>query len=177
MNLKKYLPYENYILTSSINKEEIISRLQENISIKYHTAFQKKQNTICEKPYEGTINENNFLIHRVIDYRNSFLPIISGEITSKLTGSEIHIKMQLNKFTRIFISLWLGIIFLVCIGMTVALIVNFSKIANQEFRLAGLIPFGMLVFGLLLTILGFKTESAKSKIFLEELLEGKEKSN
>jgi len=177
MNLKKYLPYENYILTSSLNKEEITNRLQENVSLKYYSTFQKKQNTISEKPYEGTIDENKFLINRVIDYRNSFLPVISGEITSKLSGSEIHIKMQLNTFTKIFISIWLGIISLVCIGMTFALIINFSKIANQEFRPASLIPFGMLAFGLLLTILSFKAESSKSKIFLEKLLEEKVKSN
>lgn len=175
MNLKKYLPYENYILVSSLDNNEIKSRLQEHINLKYYTAFQKTQNNTSEKPYEGNIIENKFSINRVIEHRNSFLPLITGEITSKLTGSEIHIKMQLNKFTKIFISLWLGFVFFFCIAMLIVFIVNFSEISNQQFRPGSLIPFGMLVFGLLLTILSFKAESSKSKIFLQELFEGKEK--
>lgn len=177
MNLKKYLPYENYILVSSLDNDEIKSRLQENINLKYYTAFQKTKNNTSEKPYEGNIIENKFSINRVIEYRNSFLPLITGEITSKLTGSEIHIKMQLHKFTRIFISLWLGFVSLICVIMIIVLIVTFSKISSQEFKPASLIPFGMLAFGFLLTILSFKAESSKSKVFLKVLFEGKEKSN
>lgn len=57
-------------------------------------------------PYSGTISETGFEIHRIIDYRNSFLPVIRGEFESSPFGTIVRIKMGLHPFTIAFLAFW-----------------------------------------------------------------------
>jgi hypothetical protein len=126
------------------------------------------------KPYEGEISKNSFSISRIIGYRNSFLPTIHGDVSTFLGQTQIKIKMRPVTFVLIFMSFWLGIVGLVCLGTLLIGLLNISKILRTGFSPMLLIPFGMFIFGILLTNLAFKAESKKSKEFLATLLSGQE---
>ncbi len=70
-------------------------------------------------------------------------------------------------------SLWLGIVGLVCIRITVSAILHYKQVLKQRVSLGALIPFVMFAFGYALLMIAYKTESQKSKAFLMELLEAK----
>ncbi len=173
MNLKKYLPIENYTLITKLSVEEIMQRLTQNVeprkNVRMHGFGRKSL-----KPYEGEITTNSFKISRIIDSRNSFLPMITGNISSFLGKTEIKIKMQPATFVLIFISLWLGIVGIVCLGMAAVALAQISKIFTKDFSPMTFIPFAMFIFGCLLTHFAFKSESKKSKQFLERIFEATE---
>ena len=173
MNLKKYLPFESYVLISKLSVEEALGRLADNVEPRKKFGLSMF-NSRSNKPYEGQILGNTFSIGRIINYRNSFLPLITGDISTYLGKTQIKIKMQPVTFVLIFISLWLGIIGLVCLGIILVGLIQFKQILQNGFSPMILIPFAMFLFGCLLTTLAFKAESRNSKEFLERLLEGQE---
>ena len=77
MNLKKYLPFENYTLATRLTVDEACMRITDNVYVKKGFRFLVFTNK-TDRPYEGTITGNCFTITRIINYRNSFLPIIKG---------------------------------------------------------------------------------------------------
>lgn len=173
MNIKKYLPFENYVLISELSAEELTKRLAANIEPKRNVRFPGS-NKNSNKPYEGQISGDSFTITRVIDYRNSFLPVITGHISATPRKTQINVKMQPTTFVLAFISLWLGIVGLVCLGTIVAGVIQFKHHLRDGFSPAVLVPFGMFLLGYLLTILSFKAESKNAKYFLERLFEGQQ---
>ena len=176
MNLKKYLPFENYILTSYLPAYEIEKRIAANIEPKSTSIFSGF-NRNSTKPYEGQLVDKNFTISRIISYRNSFLPIIKGNISTYLGETQIRIKMRPATFVLVFMSLWLGIVGLVCIGIIFIGLLSFEALLQNGFSLLLLIPFAMFIFGALLITLAFRAESKKSKEFLATLFEGQVKTN
>lgn len=173
MNLKKYLPFENYVLTSKLSVEEIKRRLADNIEPKKSLRLSIF-NSGSSKPYEGHILGDTFTMSRIINYRNSFLPVITGHISTFLGKTQINVKMRPVTFVLVFISLWLGIVGLVCLGIILVGLIQFKKVLQNGFSPMILIPFAMFLFGCLLTTLAFKAESRKSKKFLHRMFEGQE---
>ncbi|MFT3705126.1 MAG: hypothetical protein QM802_22355 [Agriterribacter sp.] len=174
MPLKNILPFENYVLTTNLSVEEVLKRMADNIQPKEGFKFFAGFNRNYAKPYTGYIIGRTFTMNRNINYRNSFLPVITGQIVIVSGKTAVKIKMQLGTVVLIFMSFWLGVIGLVCIGILVAGFSEHGQVFSNEFSPAFLIPFGMLVFGCLLTHFGFKGESKKSKAFLANLLESVE---
>lgn len=173
MNLKKYLPFENYVITTKLSVHEIKIRLADNIEPKKSVKLSLFSND-SSKPYEGEILGDSFKITRIINYRNSFLPVITGHISTFPGRTQINVKIRPVIFVLIFISLWLGIVGLVCVGIILAGIFQFKNLLQNGFSPMTLIPFGMFFFGCLLITLGFKAESKKSKEFLERVFEVQE---
>ena len=173
MNFKKYLPFENYVIISKLSVEEVTRRLTDNIEPKKYlrlSVFNKGSN----KPYEGQILGDTFTINRIINYRNSFLPVITGHISTFLGKTQINVKMKPVTFVLIFISLWLGIVGLICFGIILVGLIQFKQVLQNGFSPMILIPFGFFLFGFLLINLAFKAESKKSKEFLDRLFEAQE---
>ena len=169
MDLKKYLPFESYVLTTQLSPQEVYKRLSDNIEPRkmYRFFTFDKQPT---KPYEGEIAVHSFRISRVINYRNSFLPIINGEILSFFGQTQIQIKMKPAIFVLIFMSFWLSMTGAACVGI----LFNIPQMTQSGFSPMLLIPFAMFIFGCLLSFFSFKIESKKSKAFLATLLMGRE---
>jgi hypothetical protein len=173
MGFKKILPIENYTLTTKLTVEEVRKRIADNIEPKRNFRFSLIANNYT-KPYEGKITGKSFEISRIINYRNSFLPVITGHISSFIGQTQVKIKMQPVTFVIVFISVWLGLVGLVCFVMFIGIIVQYQQIFNNGFSPFSLIPFAMFIFGCLLTYFAFKKESKISKQFLAQLLEGEE---
>ncbi|MCL5247783.1 hypothetical protein M4I21_18395 [Cellulophaga sp. 20_2_10] len=162
----KYLPYEKYTFETTLDKEEVFRRISENLEPEqtFRSLWSNKQ-----KPYEGKINGNTFRMKRLIRYRNSFLPVLIATVESRGEKNILNVKMRLMHFVLGFMTFWMS-------GVLLGLIAFGAKSIMDEFTPVVLVPFGMLLFGYLLTTLAFKYESKKYKYFIEELLELKEKT-
>jgi len=174
MILKNFLPFENYVLTTRLSAVEVLKRIAANVQEKQGFSFSTFSRNYT-KPYTGQIIGTTFTMSRNINYRNSFLPIIKGQITTYLGQKQVNIKMRPVIIVLIFISFWLGIVGLVCIGMLFAGLLQIKQILQNGFSPILFIPFGMFAFGCLLTHFAFKGESKNSKEFLARLLESIDK--
>jgi hypothetical protein len=161
--MNKYLPSENIILKTKLNKEQAISKLNENIEAEKSFGFGA-HNHNYSKPYIGQINGNSFEVKRAISYRNSFLPIIKGEVLSESDSIKVSLNMKPHSFVVAFMALWLS-------GAAFGCIVSTFALFTQEFTPFFLIPFGMLIFGIALILVAFKAESAISKKDFVKILE------
>lgn len=159
----KFLPYEKFYLTTSQAPSEVVARLVGNTAPKSHNLFRWTNKST--KPYEGSVDGSNFRLSRIIRYRNSFLPVITGQITADTTGTRVHVRMRMNLFVCVFMGIWLSLV-------TFAGIAVVSHMLSERKFHSGI--FGVLImfaFGYGLALGGFKYESSKSKKFFAELLQ------
>jgi hypothetical protein len=160
-------PFERLTIETPLPPEEVRQRLAEVIEPRRMFRFFSGNH----KPYQGELNDYRFEVTRIIHYRNSFLPVIKGEIRSGLGGSVIDITMHPHIFVIIFMIIWLGIAGSIFFGMLWAMLVAIwqSKGESLEGLVGILFPMGFLMFGYLLVMGGFKFEAMKSKIFFQAL--------
>lgn len=121
-------------------------------------------------PYEGEIKGTSFKVSRIINYGNSFLPVVFGKIISDGNQTRVIIKMRPIKSVLIFMTLWLGLVGLLCLGILVSGLLQIKQLLKTGFSPAYLIPFGMFAFGYSLILLGYRLEAKKTKEFLVKLL-------
>lgn len=167
--MKNLLPFEELFYHSKLNKEELLAHLKKEIDAKKPSSFDSYK--FNHLRYTGRIYNNHFEIKRKINYRNLFLPVIKGEIKDDLSGSRVIVKMGLTEYVKVFMIIWLGIVFIVCLGTANQLL--FSNEFNPKTDFFMLIPFMMLLGGIAMVMIGFKTESRKSVKDLEEILQAK----
>jgi hypothetical protein len=113
-----------------------------------------------EKPFEGVVSESEFKICRVIHYRNSYLPHISGELHPISEGIRVTITMRLDRLVLGFLVFWAGCV--ACSG-----IIILCAVPN---RMALLIPVVMFLFMAALSIGGFEVERRKARQLLDPIL-------
>ena len=145
-----------FIIETKKSKDEILQIIRGNTYIKTSVFDFPKG----DKYFEGSVSENSFKICRCIHYRNSFLPLIIGTIEAHEYGSTINIRMRTAISVIVFLVIWLTSVLAGC------LIVPFAGFPMP----AALIPYIMLVFGILLVIIPNKIEAKKAREKLEELL-------
>ena len=147
-----------FIIETKKSKDEILQIIRGNTYIKTSVFDSPKG----DKYFEGSVSENSFKIFRCIHYRNSFLPLIIGTIEKSDYDSTLKIKinMRMTLFVSVFISIWFTGVLAGC------LIVPFAGFPMP----AALVPYAMLVFGILLVIIPNKIEAKKAREKLEELL-------
>lgn len=169
MNLKQLLPIENYSFTTHLTAEELEKRL-------YQIVQPTKglfNNNDLGKPYEGWVNKNSYVVNRVINYRNSFLPVIIGTYEPFSSLTQVNIKMRLQDFVLVFLAIWFGILSLAIIAISFNIGSNISETPFPKI----LFPLGMMIFAYLLTILCFKYESSLARKFFSNLFEVQLTSN
>ena len=159
----KIYPEDTFEIDSTLTAGEIFSALD---AVVEPPKLFRWGSSNCKK-YQGELTYSNFKIWRIIGYRNSFLPIIEGQITPSNSGSLITVKMRLQRFVAAFILLWLG-------GVSVAVVtLSIAAMMGRIKSLPGLlIPPGMLLFGIAMTSGCFWWEAKKSKPFLVGILKG-----
>lgn len=165
MSLRSLLPFDNYILVTELSETEVIKRISDNVEPRNNISMMgMRPSNGTRKPYAGMVKGHNFEISRVIDYKNSFLPVIKGEVASFLGKTEVKIKMSPHIGVLLFCAFWMFMVLVGCIGVSFVMI-------HDGFEPMLLIPFGMAVFGSLLFTVPYKIEAKKSRHFLAELLE------
>lgn len=156
----KYLPFEHLIYQTNLSEKEVIVKLSDYMQTKRN---RFKFNGNPTKEYEGFINGNSFEINRIIKNRNSFLPQITGTIQRNNNETQIEVKMRLDWAVFGFLFFWCSFVLFFLI----------MTLTQSEISTDILIPFFMLLFAYLLTMLGFKIESKRSKKDLEKMLGAK----
>ena len=145
-----------FMIETKKSKDEILQIIGDNTHIRTSVFGFSEGNTY----FEGKVSENSFKIFRCIHYRNSFLPLIIGTIEAHEYGSTINIRMRMAISVIIFLVVWFtGVI-------TACLIFPFAGFPMP----AALVPYIMLVFGILLVIIPNRIEAKKAREKLEELL-------
>lgn len=161
----KFLPKENITFKTKLKEDEIIIRLSEIIEPEKFIRFSLF-GTVKSKAYEGTVTGKTFSIKRIIGYRNSFLPRITGYIEHDMHGTAIKVRMRLQIFVYLFLSIW-------CSGAGIGgFYIIKNIISDPEFNpWIIFIPIGMLLFVYLMTLGAFKYESSRSIKDLQTLFE------
>ena len=163
--MQKFLPIENIVYRTKLTEEQVVTKLAESIEAEKSFGFGAYRTTYS-KPYIGTIRGNSFEIKRVINYQNSFLPTISGKIQKDGIWTKIYVTMKPEIIVITFMAIWFGCVGLGCIGA-----IYYAITTADEFSPFFLIPFAMLLFGVILLFGAPKIESSKSKKDLQNILE------
>ena len=109
-------------------------------------------------PFIGKVEGSEFKCYRDIRYRNSFLPRIAGHVDSDPNGTKIDVTMYLHPLVLAFLLFWLG-------GVGLAAV---AALRQGDGGAATLVPIGMFVFGVALTLGGFYPEAIKARRLLEQ---------
>jgi hypothetical protein len=110
-------------------------------------------------PFIGKVEGDAFLMSRDIRYRNSFLPQVRGSVVSTSRGSRVLITMYLHPLVAVFMLFWLG-------GIGAGALAAFN--AQNGSIGPALIPAGMFLFGIVLTVGAFYPEAFKARRLLEQ---------
>ncbi len=164
MGWTMFLPFERLTIKSYLGPEEV----RQKLSLIVGPRQIHRDGATSRKPYQGELNENSFEISPVIDYRNSFLPVVKGEIRPEIDGTSIHITIRMNAIVEIFMVLLLGfdasMFFLLLCGWLFS--VGTFYVSPY---VAILIPIGLFIVQYVFSTSLFKLESVKSRSFLEDL--------
>jgi hypothetical protein len=154
-------PSVNDRIFSSKSQKEVCSILQEITEPRY-TSFIKE----CD--FIGQVDEFGFMIcpYR-FPSRNSFLPVIEGEIISKENGSEILIKMRLHRIVSIFMAVWFAGVFFAFLFGLLLMLADGIKTAYPFLLVSG----GMIAAGQILVRLSFLLPARKALKKIRGLLE------
>ena len=115
-----------------------------------------------DKPFIGDAGEDGFEIRRHIRYRNSFLPIVTGQYAVTAEGTRITVTMQIHPIVLAFMGIWSSFWFIPVTMMLAA--------TSGSERL--LILFALLAPLLFLVIIHkvFNWEANQAEIFLRQTL-------
>ncbi len=168
MRMKHFFPYEKYLLTTKMPISEVNKRLEDNIEpINIFRSLHSRRNP--DKPYEGEMIDNELVINRIINYRNSLQPLIEIETSSLFGETHLKIIIKLPRIGKLFIVGWL------VLGITIILAFVSSYIyQTQASRLPGFYQYILyaLAFpfvGIPLPYLILRYESRKAKRFFTNL--------
>lgn len=163
--MTKILPIRKTTLHTSLTPQQVTERIFEITG--------NKTNQYNE--FLGTVQKDYFKISRNINYRNSFLPVITGNIKKGSTGTNIEIKAKPNTFVTTFMIIWMSIIGASCVGIIITAFNTpdlSEKISSES--TPTIIPFALLIIGGVIFNAPFAAEYNIALNKLKEILEAKE---
>jgi hypothetical protein len=116
--------------------------------------------------FEGEVTPEGFSITRIIRYRNSFLPMISGGFRDQSGGTHVTMRMRPHWFSLGFWMIWMA----ACVA--IAAIVQFIAADAQRLTVSAFLA-AMFVFGYLLCTVSFGIEAEKARLLLTDALTGR----
>jgi len=150
-----FLPYDRLTIGTDLSPEEVRRRLEEVIGPRQWFQWLYSRD---DKPYQGEWDGKRFKISPVsIRRRSRYLPVIQGEIFPQYPGTIIELVMRQD------------IIYVIVMILYCILVVG-GPGAGTSVTCSFVTAFWLLV-PYLMTMIGFKTQSAKSRKFFQELLE------
>jgi hypothetical protein len=161
------MPYWSFQIDTPLPAPVVQERLRLLLRTKQETFWGAVEHSIDppanEPPFHGNVAGHTFKISRVIRYRNSFLPVILGNIADRAYGvTTVRVRMRLPLFAMIFMAVWLG---MVGSGIEWSFLLDLQAESSSTFLL-----FAMFLFGLVLPIVGFYPEAFKAERLLRNAL-------
>ena len=98
-------PYLSFVIETDLSVKETMELIIEYVSSTEKTlaGYHSKSK------FKGSFSGNSFKFQRIIKYRNSFLPVIRGQINSTGPTTEVSIRMVPGLNTTIYVLFWLVI--------------------------------------------------------------------
>jgi hypothetical protein len=160
------LPYHRCTYKSKLTQEVILNRIRENTEpeqfFRVSSWFKNSKKT---RHYEGEIGTNNFKILMISKRKNSYTPVITGEVSSSNQNTKVAIRMRLRYYFLIFMGFW----FLMVSNMLYA-----ENTIFEDFEVTNLnhwIPVLFIFVFYIITTASFHYHVIKSKKMLEQLIE------
>lgn len=159
------LPYLEHNIHTTKSPQEIHDIMQ--------SVTSPKGEWYSSRPGEfiGTIDQYDFKIIRNINYRNSFMPVISGAIKKGERAYVVALKMQLHPLTYALLIGWFvlsGFSFLITFLIDVLYLLMSQPIDVTMILWTG----GFIAWGQIISRWGFFFQAKKDLKRLEELLNG-----
>jgi hypothetical protein len=126
-----------------------------------------------EKPVLGVVSGSEFCLHKRRYWRNDFGPLLYGRIISEGRSSRIEAYWGIQRWTRLFMRVWLVFAALIGIPIFINSLYQFlsgAPTVQGDLYVGLLVPPGMVLFGVLLPRLG-SLLSFPERAFLIEFLE------
>ena len=120
-----------------------------------------------KKPVLSRFDGDQFTLWKRKYYRNDFAPYFYGALTSETAGTRIEGRFDMNKFTKIFMRLWLALTALMGLPAVYSAL---SSGRNADALFCAEIFGGMLAFGFLLPKFGQLIGKGQER-YLREFLE------
>jgi hypothetical protein len=156
------LPYQKLVIEVPCSREELTRRLAKEVTGRKRNWGRPEERA---ELFEGVVSDEGFEITRIIDYRNSFLPVIQGRFYPHVNGVRVEITMRLHVAVLIFSVFWLSMVGVSAVGAASHIL------ATRSVDAATLIPLGMLLFFYLMSTIGFGVEAKKASNLLNKLFE------
>ena len=157
-----------YTLETNLDEIVVLDLLKKNIDQENNT-IQIGFGTSSSKRFRGKIKNYSFTANIVLNYRNSFSPIVFGEISKKNNNStKIKLKLRIHIIVKVFSIIWFS-------GFTIgsALFIFSAISSGQLFLPAYLIVLAPIALFLVFNYF-FKKEVKLSKETLMLILEARE---
>lgn len=159
MILKYLIPFDRFVIRSPLSSAAAGEALQAVVEPRKFLRVGAGS-----RDFEGEVENGHFKIARQINYRNSFRPVVAGTIEPAPGGSVIRVTLRPSIFVMIFCLVWLN--FVVSVGTS---LVQQTSLAELQANPVVLMPFGMVIFFLVIINGGFWTEANKQRHMLKTL--------
>ncbi len=151
------IPFTQFEIKTSLKPRKVRQKLESVIDPRSYL-----RTTRDHAFFEGVVEQNSFNIRRIVHYRNSFLPVILGNIQDKSDHTLIHIRMRLHGVVITFLIIWLLIVIFSGLAFDSALFSNP--------RLSIMLLLIPLIYAI--SIFSFHREARKARIYFEVLFLG-----
>jgi hypothetical protein len=160
----KWLPYESFYIDTNLDpttaEADLEAEVGPDLEFSYYSAFRQRYDG-C---FFGSIANGSFRF-RQINYRNPFLPMITGTIEPRSGGSRASVQMKMHIVAIILVCTWLG-----ATGLATMIFLLFRP--NEDFLAYAEVFFLMFLFGYIITLVGFRFEAPRAKKTLASILQG-----
>jgi hypothetical protein len=147
----KLVPYHRFEITSPLKREDALAAMAKHVEPVSWFRFGWP-NSANDKRFEGEVTIDGFNVRRVMGYRNSFMPVVRGEVQSAGAMSRIIVTMRPFIFVIVFCAIW-------CVAVITGLT------AGSQIWFAAV----MLIFLYLMVMGGFWFEASKQEQALKEI--------
>ena len=154
----RIIPYKKIRINHTKNKDIVREIINSSIEPCKIFGYSNSNKMFC-----GHIEDSSFKIRRIIKYRNSFLPILKGNILDQ----EVIVTIRMNHFANIFMSIWMLYAVVGFIFSTVFIIVLLLSGKFEILSLPGLI---LAPAGFLMLKIGFWKEVKKAETELTSII-------
>ncbi|MEW5740374.1 MAG: hypothetical protein AB1938_15705 [Myxococcota bacterium] len=153
----------NFTLTTLFSPAQVREVLAEAVHEGPLFSLDLSFKRTADKEYRGELSEAGFRIIRRTAGRNSFVPVVTGEVRALAQGAEVKVSMALPKTVSFIIGLWTFL----AMGVLAWFIVALPPDAPRTIVLA-FAPFPLLAMVLALVV--FNREVSRAASFLKSVL-------
>ena len=160
MGLIRWLGYQTDELVSPLSIIECIDRLR--------SATQSEWTIFGTCPVVAKVGEKSFRLRkRLKASHNSFQTYLFAKLSSEGTSTRLTCQSGMHPFVVIFMIVWLGGVTAGAIG---SLVFGLRQYSNGTIpSAAGLVPWGMALFGIVLVVVGRRMARGERKFLMDFL--------